>query len=537
MRRLHTLSAVALTLGLVAAACGSDNDAPAAELDAPAAESDAPAAESDAPAAEPGESDDASTDVEPVRLVVGTDAEPTTLDIMAIDDNGLHLSTWSINEPLVDIGNDGEIQLFLAAEVPALDPDDPTRWIVKLVEGVSFTDGAPFNAEAVKANVDRVLDPDYTTTVVGELGGLSGVEVIDDYNLVITTEKPNPGLLVALRKLRFQSPNAFEGVEENPIGTGPYTLVEWQRGQSVTLAANANFAGDPKPTIDEVEIRFIPDTNTRVSAFEAGEIDVLVGPPDTQLAQFDNVVSTGGGEVGASRLDTKAAPFSDVRFRQALNYALDKQTIVDALFGGAFPVSECQVTSPGALGYNDSLTAYPYDPDKAMELLAEVDIPDGFVLDFFGSSAVYGTDREVQEAMASYWNAVGIETNLMFDEIDAYLDNIFNPELGFVYAESDQAFNSFARQIGLFYQRGGPVTAFDEELQTRLDPLVETALTSLDEAEREGAMFELAKIGCDEALFVFNFIRQDVGVIADGIELISSFGQFEKTYWNNVSMS
>ena len=135
--------------------------------------------------------------------------------------------------------------------------------------------------------------------------------------------------------------------------------------------------------------------------------------------------------------------------------------------------------------------------------------------------------------MASYWNAVGIETNLMFDEIDAYLDNIFNPELGFVYAESDQAFNSFARQIGLFYQRGGPVTAFDEELQTRLDPLVETALTSLDEAEREGAMFELAKIGCDEALFVFNFIRQDVGVIADGIELISSFGQFEKTYWNN----
>jgi|GEM_PF-3817829 len=523
MKRLRTLSALVLTIGLVAAACGSDDDSGGSDDTTPSAVSDA--------------SDDASSDAEPSRLIVGTDAEPTTLDIMAIDDNGLHLATWSINEPLVDIDNNGEIQLFLAAEEPALDPDDPTRWIVKLVEGVSFSDGAPFNAEAVKANVERVLDPDYTTTVVGELGGLSGVEVIDEYNLALTTEEPNPGLLVALRKLRFQSPNAFEGVEENPVGTGPYMLVEWQRGQHVTLAANTNFAGDPKPTIDEVEIRFIPDTNTRVSAFEAGEIDVLVNPPDTQLAQFDNLVSTGGGEVGASRLDTKVAPYSDVRFRQALNYAVDKEAIVDALFGGIFPVSQCQVVSPGALGYNGSLTAYPYDPDKAMELLAEVDIPDGFVLDWFGSSNVYGTDREVQEAIASYFNAVGIETNLMFDEIDAYLDSIFNPELGFVYAESDQAFNSFARQIGLFYKRGGPVTTFDEELQTRVDPLVQTALTSLNETEREAAMFELAQIGCDEALFVFTHIRQDVGAIADGIDLIASFGQFEKTYWNNVSKS
>jgi len=552
MRRLRTWNALVLSLGLVAAACGGTDDSSGSGSDSPAVESDdggttesddggttesddGGTTESDDGGTESG-ADDATASA-PTRLVVGTDAEPTTLDIMAIDDNGLHLSTWSVNEPLVDLGGDGELRLILAAEKPALDPDDATRWNVKLVEGVMFTDGTPFDAVAVKANVDRLLDPEYSTTVLGELGGLSGVEVIDDYNLVMTTEAPNPGLLVALRKLRFQSPSAFDDAEVNPVGTGPYALGEWERGERLTLTANTGYHGDPKPFFDEVEIRFIPDTNTRVSAFEAGEIHVIVNPPDTQLDQFANIVTTGGGEVGAHRLRTSGAPFDDVRFRQALNYALDKEAIVDAIFGGAFPISECQVVSPGAVGYNDSLSAYPYDPDKAAELLAEVDIPDGFVLDFYGSSNVYGTDREIQEAMAAYWNAVGIETNLYNDEIDAYLDNIFNPELGFVYGESDQAFNSFTRQLGLFYKRGGPVTALDEELQTRLDPLIETALTSLNEAERDAAMDEISQIGCDEALFVFTWIRQDVGAVADGIDLIPSFGQFEKTYWNNVSSS
>ena len=515
-----------LVFVLVAAACGGDDD------------DDASGGGGGAESTEGGGGGNTP------RLVVGTDAEPTTLDIQAIDDNGLTLSTWSINEGLVDFDPEGNIEPVLAAELPVIDEEDPTHWHVTLREGIEFSDGTPLDAEAVKFNVERIIDPEFGSVLAEELGGLSGAEVIDDLNVDLITEGPDPLLINRLRRLRLVSPAAAESdtYGENPVGTGPYLFDSWQRGQSLTLTANPDYWGEPKPTIDEIEIRFIPDVNTRMSALASGEISIAVNPPDSQIEQLQTdesleILFVEGGESGTTRFNTATPPYDDVRFRQALNYAIDKDTMVEQLFNGLYPVQDCNVAPPGVQGHNDELAAYPYDLDKAKELLAEVDVPDGFAIEFVGSSAVYGSDREIQETMASYWRDIGLEVNTQFPEIDAYLDAIYNPDLPIVYAESDHALNSLIRQIGTFLERGGPVTALSEEDQAGMDPLVETVKSTLDADERDETMQEIARIACEEAYFVFTFFRQDVVALAANIEYESDLGQFEKTDWHRVRVT
>ena len=469
------------------------------------------------------------------RLVAGTDAEPTTLDIQAIDDNGLALATWSINEGLVDFDPQGTIEPILAEELPVIDEEDPTIWHVKLREGIEFTDGTPLNAEAVKFNVERIMDPEYGSVLAEELGGLTSATVIDELNVDLVTEAPDPLLINRLRRLRLVSPTAAAEAtySENPVGTGPYVFGEWRRGQSLTLRANPEYWGEPKPTIEEVEIRFIPDANTRISALQSGEISVAVNPPDSQVGSLQEepnlqILFVEGGESGSTRLNTSTAPYDDVRFRQALNYALDKETMSTQLFDGLYPVQDCNLAPPGVQGHNDELEAYPYDPDMARQLMSEAGVEEGFTVEFIGSSNVYGSDREIQETMASYWRDIGLEVNTSFPEIDPYLDAIYNPELPIVYAETDHALNSLIRQIGTFLERDGPVTALGEEDQVELDPLIETVKGTLDDAEHDETMLEIARIACEEAYFVFTFFRKDLVAMAANIDYESDLGQFGK---------
>ena len=471
------------------------------------------------------------------KLVVGTDAEPTTLDIQVTDDNGLQLATWSINESLVDFDAEGNLEPVLAAELPVMNPDDPTHWTVKLREGVTFTDGEPLTCEAVRLNLERMIDPDFGSTIAEELGSLNDVKAIDDTTCELITKEPDSLVPRRLRKLRLISPKAFAQADETPVGTGSYVFDSWQKGVSLTVKANPDYWGDPKPEIDVVEIRFIPDVNTRLSALQANEIDIAINIPESQLGEVPQVIEALGGESGGTRFNTSIPPYDDVNFRQALNYAINKQEMIDKLFNGLFEVEMCQMWPPTAQGFNTDLQPYPYDPEKAKELLAKVDLPPGFKVDFNATSAVYGTDREIGETIASYWRDIGLEVDVTFDEIDAYLEKIYDPQIPLVYDETDDAMNSAARQIATFLTEGGPVTALGPEDQAALNPLVETATNSVNEADAEKAMKEIAKIACDEAYFVFTFERKDLTAASDKVEYTPDLGNFEKADWNRVHLS
>lgn len=473
-------------------------------------------------------------------LVIGTDAEPTTLDIQTTADNGRDLATWSINEALVDLDAEGERYPVLAAELPQVHEDDPTRWRVPLRKGVEFTDGTPFDAEAVKYNVERILDPDLGSARAEELGTLESVEIIDDHTVDLVTSAPDPILDYRLRVLRMVSPAAGEAEDysAHPVGTGPYVFGSWQRGQRVVIEANEDYWGEPKPTISTVEIRFLPDVNTRLAALESGEIDMAINVPPAQAEGMDVLKGSGSTETGMLVYDTGEFPYSEPEFRQALQLAIDLETINETLYGGQYAMNGCQPVVSTSAGHNDELEPYPYDPERARELIEGLDLPPDFKLNFHGTAAVYPNDGELTNALASYWNEVGIEVEITVDEIDPHLDFIYGlqDQTGLTYLWADQSLNHGARFLDIFVTPDAAIPTRAEGYLPEIDELAETASSSLDEAERDAAFDEIWKVYCDEMVMGYTLELTDIAGLSVPLQYEPPVGKLEQAHFNLMTL-
>lgn len=486
-----------------------------------------------------GDAADSGGGIEPgTEVVVGTDAEPTTLDVQFTDDNGKDLGTWSINEGLVNFGPDGELVPLLAAELPTIDENDENRWLVTLREGIEFSNGEPFDAEAVVANLDRILDPDYGSSFTAELETIDHAEVVSDSEVAIITNAPDPILPYRLRALRLVAPEAAQSPDypDNPVGTGPYLFEGWVKGDHMTLKANPDYWGEPKPQVETVTIRFMPDVNTRMSALQSGEIDLAINVPP---ALADNapalITSSADTEVATPRFSLVKHPYSDPNFRRALNYAVNKEEMNEQLFNGLFAVTPCQPVVEGAGGgYNPDLEPYPYDPDRARELLEEVDLPDDFVMEFEAAASIWANDREIGEALSGYWRAIGLEVDTTYNEIDSFLEKIFTEDdPGLIYTESDQSFNHGARQLGLYVGSppgSGSASAFGDTFgpDSELAQLVDTALTAFDEEAREAAYREIWEMSCDDAWFLWTLNRRDITGASERVDYTPGLGLITK---------
>ncbi len=312
-------------------------------------------------------------------LIIGTALEPASLHILRDGDDGNELVNWSINEPLVDRTSDGLVPV-LATELPTHDKSDPNRWHVKLRKGVTFTNGEPFNADVVKENIDMIVNPKFGATING-FETLKTAQVIDEYDVDLITIQPDPYLLYRLATIRFVPPKASadaDAYSQHPIGTGPYKFAEWDKGQRIVLVKNDNYWGGSGAQLDKVEFRFIPEEAARIAALNAGEVDMITGIAPDEVKQVPQVLrSDGYGRTSVLRFNLEMPPFDDPKFRQALEYAIDRNSLNKNLFAGQDHVSQCQVLPPGEFGFNDSLHAYPYDPEKAKELLSQVNLPSG----------------------------------------------------------------------------------------------------------------------------------------------------------------
>ncbi|HMJ78601.1 MAG TPA: ABC transporter substrate-binding protein [Iamia sp.] len=469
-------------------------------------------------------------------LVIGTDAEPTTLDIQTTADNGRDLATWSINEALVDLDAEGERDPVLAAALPEVHEDDPTRWRVELREGIEFSDGTPFDAEAVKYNVERILDPDLASARAEELGTLESVEIVDEHTVDLVTSAPDPILDYRLRVLRMVSPAAgdAEDYSANPVGTGPYVFDSWERGQRVTIQANEDYWGDPKPTIDTIEIRFLPDVNTRISALESGEIGLAINIPPAQAEGMDLLTGSGSTETGMLVYDTGEFPYSEPEFRQALQYAIDLETVNETLYGGRYAMNGCQPVVSTSAGFNDELEPYPYDPEKARELIAGLDLPSDFTLNFHGTAAVYPNDRELTNALVSFWNEVGIEVEITVDEIDPHLDFIYGlqEQTGVTFLWADQSLNHAARFLDIFVTEDAAIPTRAEGVHPEMDELAETATSSLDEDEREAAFDEIWQGYCDDLIMGYTLELTDIAGLSVPLEYEPPVGKLEQVHFD-----
>ncbi len=313
----------------------------------------------------------------------------------------------------------GELQGLLATEWESNDAGD--EWTFKLREGVTFQDGTPFDAEAVKANIERLLDPALEVITSNDVGAFTeSVEVVDDLTVIFHLTQPVGYFPSALsnQTSAFTSPaswteggNTYENASE-VVGTGPYQLVEWVENDHLTVQRYEDYWGDPAYYEEQI-FRFIPDANARETALRAGEIDIATGisPANLDSLKADPTLDatvTFGTRVNYMAFNTVSTvnpALQEEAVRQALNYAIDKQAIVDNVLFGAGDINTSPVVN-GAVG-QCAQPAYDYDPDKAQEILDDAGITD-LAITIITPNGRFLQDSQTAEAVAGYLRDIGI---------------------------------------------------------------------------------------------------------------------------------
>ncbi len=313
----------------------------------------------------------------PSSLVVSTQWDPST---SSGADYGGGVSPYGTNiyEPLVFVDNNMEIQPGLARSWERI--DDRT-WRFHLREGVKFHDGSSFKAEAVRKAFEKWLkDPLFSNVLASRLSISSPdqVKVVDDYTVDITNTKPlgvlpgrlsNPGLAIA-------SPNMDE--YGKPDGTGPFKFVDMVPMQSLELERNDQYWGEA-PRLDKLSIKTILDPSTKVMALEAGDVDLIYAVSLSEVKSLQarpdlQVLVKISSRVADLKVNANVAPLNDVRVRQAINYAINKEDLVMHICDGQAESARSFI-SP-AISWCDESAGYSYDPEKASRLLAEAGLKD-----------------------------------------------------------------------------------------------------------------------------------------------------------------
>ncbi|MBL8645055.1 MAG: hypothetical protein JNK21_14060 [Rhodospirillaceae bacterium] len=351
-------------------------------------------------------------------LRVGVTALPPSL-FNPFANTGLpYVYTWSaVFDGLTVIDENGDVQPWLAT---SWDTTDPLTWRLQLRRGVVFSDGTPFTAESVVAVAELLTSPAATKDVVARMMSfLDGARAIDDTTVEIRTKTPTPLLPRFLPQFYAVQPQqlrtlGLEGFAKAPIATGPFA-VERIAPNMVTMRAHAQ--SWRKPKVDRLEIVMNGEASARKQAVLSNRIDIALnlGPEETA-----GIVAEGGKEVywrdaavwayqfaGSPENPFGLKPFKDIRVREALNLAIDRKTIIDALLAGR-TIPATQPAPPGVYGYNPDLPPIPYDPEKAKRLLAEAGYPKGFKFVMDATVGSGPADAALHQTVAQYLAAVGV---------------------------------------------------------------------------------------------------------------------------------
>ena len=412
--------------------------------------------------------------------------------------------------------------------------EDLSAWTFTLRPGVTFHDGEPWNADAAIFNLERYMDPEAPQFFQAlnaqaglAIGGIEGFSKVDDMTIEITTKGPWSYLPVDLATVFFASPKAVtelgnDGFGQAPVGTGPFKFVEMAQGERLTMAKNESYwRGAPKA--DTVVLRPIPDPTARVAALRSGEVNWIEVPlPDDREA-----LEAEGFTVHLNSYDhewpwvlnVSRPPFDDVRVRQAINYAIDRESLSeDILQGTASPLP--QAASEANFAWRAENDLYTYDPEKAKDLLAEAGYPDGFTfrLSFPTSGSGNMLPIPMNEALQADLAEIGVKVELEPIEWAAMLTDYF---VGKIPGDAD------AINISLSYQQEGfwnawygtgSATNAAQYSNPEVDALFKQAQTVEDPAARGDIYADAAKIITDDAPWLFIVSDQNPRATAPSVK-------------------
>lgn len=442
-------------------------------------------------------------------LVVAKGAIPTT------GDPGYDTGAWSlaaymyIFDTLV-VFEDGEVKPSIATSWEAV---DDTTWEFALRDDVTFQNGEPLNADAVKFTLDRIMNPDEAVPWRGLMGPIESTEVVDDTTIRIQTSAPFGPLVQKLLVAFIIPPGYYEEVgkeafAQSPIGSGPFQWADFDPLTHLTVEAwpeSWRWEGR-EPSVSAVTWMKMPEASTRVAALAAGEVDVAEDIPAETISQIESlgieVVSQPIAQTNVVNLrSTWDTPLADKLVRQALNYAVDKQAIADSILQGHATLVDSQLVGPDSFGYNPDMEPYPYDPDRARELLAEAGYPDGFEMTYHFSIGRYPKDKEVSEVVAAQLAEVGVQADL------EYLENVVFSQMAregtigpmSIYGWQSMPAMDINQPIPFFKCETPRQNFCDEEL----DRMIEDMEQTLDAEEREAKAREMAVYIAETAPVIF----------------------------------
>jgi peptide/nickel transport system substrate-binding protein len=408
--------------------------------------------------------------------------------------------------------------------------DDGTEYTFKLRQDVVFHDGSAFDAEDVVATFEAGKLPE--NAYAYEYETAKTIEAIDEHTVKMTTEEPDP---LFLRRLNGQGiiPSDYyekvgrDGLEEHPIGTGPFKFVEWVKGERIVMEAFEDYWEEGLPKLAKVTFRPIPEEATRIAAVQTGEIHIanrlpaeeaqrLLGAEGIQIVRYpvDRVYYVAFNNL-TSGIGT---PLENKLVRQAMNYAVDRQAIVDALFNGYADLTTGFITSDN-LGYDASIEPYPYDPEKAKELLAEAGYPDGFEIGMACPTGAYTNFEQVCEAIGGYLNEVGITFTggeIQFMESGQYWDLEAKKELPPLFGDSWSTADGEAlnRLQGALADDASYAAWNTPEIQDYLDKIS----TTVDTEARAKLYSEMQSFMYDDPPFIYLYAPNTFEAISDKVQ-------------------
>jgi len=480
----------------------------------------------------------ATAQAPPGVLIVGQIAEPKSLDpaaVTAVNDFRILVNVY---EGLTRYKS-GTLEVEPALATSWNISEDGTEYTFTLRDGVTFHDGTPFNAEAVKFNFDRMLDENHPFHDTGPFplsfffGAVEETEVVDDMTVKFTLNAPYAPFLsnLAYPTGLIVSPAAVtaDGKDfgRNPVGTGPFEFAEWRSNEAVVVERNDAYWGEKAGT-EAVVFRPITDANTRVAEMLAGGIDLMVEVPPTSLGQFSgdgfSVAEQAGPHVWFLILNAKEGPFADKRVRQAANYAINKEAIVNDVLEGTATVAAGPTPPAFAWAYNESLDPYPYDPEKAKALLAEAGA-EGAELTFFVTEGGSGMLDPIPmgTAIQADLQAVGLNVTIETYEWNTFLGEV-NPGLEGKADMAEMAWMTndpdtlpyLALRSEAWPDNGGFNSGY--YANPKVDELLEAARTATDQDERARLYREMQTIVQEDAPWVFVANWKQNAVTSDRVE-------------------
>lgn len=455
------------------------------------------------------------------QIVLGLGADARTLTPNTVVDATTDWQLENIFDPL--LRRDAEDNFNIGPWLAELTAVDDLTWEVKLLrDDIVFHNGEPLTSEAIITALDYAKDPANETHYLSRWEPLAEYEALDDMTVQIKSKEPFPLMPTRVAEIYPVPPQYFadndkDFVSQNPVGTGPFIFKEWVRDEHLTLTRNEEYWQGPVQ-VNELEFRYLPDFSSRLAALLSDELDLMKDVPVDSIERVNESGHSRAEEITSSRINYVAlvtnredSVFNNLKLRQALNYGVNVDAIIDGIFQGhATRMAGCiSSVNPEV---NTEIEPYPYDPDKAKQLIEEASQELGIDLSqheitLDSPQGRYPMDSDAAQAIAAECGTLGLNVKVQYNEWGTHLDKIVNRRTGdMFYLGWGPALDAQSTIAELFVGDATYSGYNDPDLTTQIEEASQTA----DDAARQELWNQIQQTIYDDAGWLFLWLQHDI---------------------------